>query len=138
LKEQNKVIQEVINYMEDNLESDLDLNQISKHVGYSKFHLNRIFTEEVGCTIYKYLQTKRLTLAAKKLTTTDYSITQIAYEAGYNSQQAFTLAFRQLYEYPPLTYRKLSMAKTVGHSLTLLSDKNVLKHSFYRMEVMAA
>lgn len=138
MKEQNNVIQKVIKYMEDNLEADLDLEQISRHVGYSKFHLNRIFTEEVGCTIYKYLQSKRLTLAAKKLETTDIPITQIAYEAGYNSQQAFTLAFRQLYDYPPQAYRKLIITKTMKNKISLYYDRNTSNIYLFRLEVNAA
>ena len=34
---------------------------------------------------------------------------QIAYESGYDSQQAFTLAFKQLYVYPPKTYRNIGV-----------------------------
>jgi hypothetical protein len=33
---------------------------------YSKFYLNRVFTEQTGITIYKYLQNRRLTIAAEK------------------------------------------------------------------------
>ena len=101
-----KIVEKVIAYIEDNLENDIDMQVIAESIGYSKFHLNRIFTEETGRTIYKYLQARRLTVAAQKLVDTDKPITQIAYEAGYNSQQAFSLAFKQVYLYPPKTYRK--------------------------------
>ena len=37
---------------------------------------------------------------------TEQPIVEIAYEAHYNSQQAFTLAFKQLYECTPNIYRK--------------------------------
>lgn len=39
------IINKVIDYIENNLESEIDLEMIAQHVGYSKFHLNRIFTE---------------------------------------------------------------------------------------------
>lgn len=104
-----KIAEKVIAYIEDNLENDIDLKVIAESIGYSKFYLNRIFTEETGCTIYKYLQTRRLTVAAQKLVDTDKPIAQIAYEAGYNSQQAFSLAFKQVYLYPPKTYREIGI-----------------------------
>ena len=104
-----KIAEKVIAYIEDNLENDIDLKVIAESIGYSKFHLNRIFTEETGCTIYKYLQARRLTVAAQKLVDTDKPIAQIAYEAGYNSQQAFSLAFKQVYLYPPKTYREIGI-----------------------------
>ena len=52
---------------------------------------------------------RRLTIAAQKLVNTKKPITEIAYEAGYNSQQAFSLAFKQIYLYPPKTYRDIGV-----------------------------
>ena len=65
---------------------------------------NNIVKEIVA--YYKYIQGRRLTLAARELVETKKPITEIAYEAHYNSQQAFTLAFHQLYLCTPQTYRK--------------------------------
>ena len=84
----------------------MSLDRIAKELNYSKFYIARIFAKETGCTIYKYIQGRRLTLAARKLVETKEPIIEIAYEAHYNSQQAFTLAFHQLYLCTPQTYRK--------------------------------
>ena len=43
-----KIVKKVIDYIEDNLENEIDLDKIAENIGYSKFHLNRIFTEETG------------------------------------------------------------------------------------------
>mgnify|MGYP001035905704 CR=1 FL=1 len=109
MKDQKEVIKKVINYIEQNLEKEINLDNISKNIGYSKFHLNRIFTEYTGVTIHKYLQNRRLTVAAEKLVKTDKSILQIAYEAGYDTQQSFSFAFKQIYFYPPKTYRDIGI-----------------------------
>lgn len=103
------IVQKVVAYIETNLEKEIDLDHIAKNIGYSKFHLNRIFTAYTGITIYKYLQNRRLTIAAEKLVKTDKPIIQIAYEAGYDSPQSFTFAFKQVYLYPPKVYRKLGV-----------------------------
>ena len=92
---QRDIVRQVITYIESNLEGDLDLEKIAASAGYSRFHLNRIFAGETGCTIYKYLQARRLTSAAEKLAKTDTPIAQIACESGYSSQQAFSLAFNR-------------------------------------------
>ena len=104
---QKEVIKEVINYIEGNLENEISLDHISKNIGYSKFYLNRIFTGYTGITMYKYLQNRRLTVAAEKLVKTDKPIIQIAYEAGYDTQQSFSFAFKQVYLYPPKIYRNI-------------------------------
>lgn len=136
MKRNYDIVQKVIQYIEENLDEELTLDTISKHIGYSKFHLNRIFTEETGSTMHKFIQSKRLTLAADKLTQTNTAIAQIALEAGYHSQQSFTLAFRQIYHYPPHTYRKITPTKLSVHPLTLSHFKKS-KVSF-DWEVMAA
>ena len=109
MKDQKEVIKKVVDYIERNLEEEINLDNISKNIGYSKFHLNRVFTEQTGITIYKYLQNRRLTIAAENLVKTDKSIIQIAYEAGYDTQQSFSFAFKQVYLYPPKTYRDIGI-----------------------------
>lgn len=59
--------------------------------------------------MYKYLQNRRLTVAAEKLVKTDKPIMQIAYEAGYDTQQSFSFAFKQIYLYPPKIYRDIGI-----------------------------
>ena len=105
MKQQKEIVEKVVNYIEDNIKREIS----AKNVGYSKFYLNRIFSERTGITIYKYLQSRRLTIAAEKLIKTNEPITEIAYEAGYDSQQAFSLAFKQLYVYPPKIYRNMEV-----------------------------
>jgi len=109
MKGQKEVVKKVIDYIEQNIEKEISLDNISKNIGYSKFHLNRVFAEQAGITIYKYLQNRRLTIAAEKLVKTDKPITQIAYEAGYDTQQSFSFAFKQVYLYPPKTYRNIGI-----------------------------
>ena len=109
MKDQKEVVGKVIDYIEKNLEKEINLDNISKNIGYSKFYLNRVFTEQAGVTIYKYLQNRRLTVAAEKLVRTDKPITQIAHETGYDSQQSFSFAFKQVYLYPPKTYRDIGI-----------------------------
>ncbi len=109
MKDQKEIVKKVIDYIEKNLEKEISLEDISKNIGYSKFYLNRIFTAYTEITMYKYLQNRRLTVAAEKLVRTDKPITQIAHETGYDSQQSFSFAFKQLYLYPPKVYRNIGI-----------------------------
>lgn len=125
---EKSIVGEILLYIEENLCEDLSLDRIEKRVNYSKFYINRLFAKEVGCTIHKYIQMRRLTEAARQLVETDIPLSQIAQEAHYNSQQAFTLAFHQVYLCTPQEYRR----KGVFHSKqpkitmrnTILSVKN--------------
>ena len=91
------VVEKIADYIENHLEEDIPLDKIAKELNYSKFYIARVFADNTGYTIYKYIQGRRLTLAARKLAETDKPIVEIAYEARYGSQQAFTLAFSQFY-----------------------------------------
>lgn len=102
----NTIVKEVLDYIEENLQEDLSLDGIAKELNYSKFYLNRLFAAEVGCTMYKYIQTRRLTEAARQLAETKLPIVEIAQEAHYDSQQAFTQAFHRLYHCTPQMYRQ--------------------------------
>ncbi|MDE7028845.1 MAG: AraC family transcriptional regulator [Lachnospiraceae bacterium] len=102
----DKVVRQTLSYIEEHIEEALSLDTIAAALNYSKFYLARTFAEETGCTIYKYIQGRRLTRAAEKLVKTQQPIVEIAYEAQYNSQQAFTLAFGRLYQVTPQAYRR--------------------------------
>lgn len=103
---ESSIVKNILDYIEENLHEDLSLDNVAGEFNYSKFYINRLFTKEVGCTIYKYIQTRRLTEAARQLVETELPIVEIAQEAHYNSQQAFTLAFHQVYLQSPQVYRK--------------------------------
>ena len=102
----NIVVEKVVDYIETHLEDELTLDKIADALNYSKFYVARAFHENTGGTVYKYIQGRRLTMAAQKLVKTDQPIVEIAYRAHYDSQQAFTLAFKQVYECTPKIYRK--------------------------------
>lgn len=104
--DEKQIAEAVAAYVEDNLHEDLCLESIADKLGYSKFHINRVFAVVTGCTIYKYIQMRRLTEAARQLVETEKPIVEIAYEAHYNSQQAFTLAFHREYQCAPGIYRR--------------------------------
>lgn len=107
--DKNDIILKAVEYIEENLEQDLTLDDISKKIGYSKFYLSRIFSETVGCTIYKYIQLRRITESARKLVESNKPIIEIALEANYQSQQAFTNAFSQMYYCSPQSYRNIKI-----------------------------
>ena len=106
--ETDRIVKEILDSVEKKMESgeSLSLEAMEAHTGYSRFYLNRIFSEVTGCTIHRYIMERRLTEAARKLVETDKTIVEISCEADYQSQQAFTLAFRRVYGCTPMAYRE--------------------------------
>ena len=116
------VIKKILDYIENHIDEDLPLDKIANELNYSKFYLERIFKEETDCTIYKYIQGQRLTSAAQKLVETEKPIIEIAYEAHYTSQQAFTFAFNNLYHCSPQAYRKMGVFYPKQTKLSMISS----------------
>lgn len=100
-------IETVIEFIENHLDGKLELDTVAASVHYSKYHLHRMFTETVGMTIHDYVSRRQLTEAAKLLVFSKKSIIDIALICGYESQQAFTSAFKAMYKMPPAEYRDL-------------------------------
>lgn len=98
-------IETVIDYIEANLDGKLDLETVAEAVHYSKYHLHRMFTSTVGMTIHDYVQRRQLTEATKLLVFSDRPIIEVAFICGYESQQAFSSAFKSMYKIPPAEYR---------------------------------
>lgn len=119
LKTNTDVIMEIIDYIEENLTENLNLDKISDIANYSKYHLHRMFTNIVGCTIHQYIQRRRLTEAARQLIFTDKYIIDIAITAGYSTHQSFTLAFRKLYKESPQVYRNKDEFYPIQHRFVL-------------------
>lgn len=104
--EDMSITKRILLYIEDNLDRQLSLEKIAEDLNYSKFYIARTFKNNTGMTLYKYIQGRRLDEAARKLAETDQPIVEVAFEAGYGSQQAFTQAFRCVYAHTPQEYRR--------------------------------
>ncbi|UTR13773.1 AraC family transcriptional regulator [Salipaludibacillus sp. LMS25] len=103
----SELTKNVVNFLEEFLLDDWQLEDYASKVGYSKFHLSRIFKEETGLTISEYIRKRRLATGAMYLLYSDESIIQIAFDLHFQSQEAFTRSFKELYKLPPGKYRKL-------------------------------
>lgn len=110
----SKEIQAAINYIEMNLCEKLSVEEIANAVGFSKFYFHRTFQSEVGIPIYDYIRKRRLASAASALLNTDISILDIAVNFRFESQEAFTRAFKSIYQLPPGQYRTVIKDLIIG------------------------
>ena len=100
------VVREIITVLETHLLKEWKLDDYASKIGYSKFYLTRQFKKETGMTIGEYVRKRRLATAAFLLLHSDLSILEITFELQFQSQEAFTRAFKELYEMPPGKYRR--------------------------------
>src|SRR4029450_11443228 len=96
----------VLDYIDQHLDGDLDLETVSRVAAFSKFHFHRQFTATFGLSVHRYVQLARLKRASHRLAYRDaQSVTDIAMDAGYDAPDAFARAFRQRFGQSP-SFRK--------------------------------
>lgn len=79
---------------------------LARQVGINKLKLTQGFKQIFGLTIYDYLLSVRMAKAQSLLHESELSITQIAFEVGYEYSGNFTTAFRRYFGVPPSLVRK--------------------------------
>lgn len=96
-----------MNFICNNLDQELTLDEIARSASFSMFHFHRIFKTVVGETVAEFTRRLRLETAANKLLLDRYgSITDIALACGFSSSQNFAKAFRNSFGMTPSAYRK--------------------------------
>ena len=93
-------------YIENNFRQPITLGEAAGIAGYSEDYFGRLFKQQYGCTFQEYLLGRRLQWAYGLLRSSRRSITEIAYEAGFNSHAYFCRRFKKRYGITPLQARK--------------------------------
>ena len=88
------------------LDGALDLNALAKEAMLSPFHFHRVFRGMVGETPLEMHRRLRMERAAARLIESDVSITTIAFDAGYETHETFTRAFRAAFGCAPSEFRR--------------------------------
>ncbi len=101
-----KDINNAIEYIEDNLGSNISIDEIAKVAFTSRYHFQRMFHALTGVTLTEYIRNRRLTLAGEELSSKDVKIIDVAAKYGYESPDAFTKAFQRLHGSTPSMIKK--------------------------------
>lgn len=89
-------------------EKNITQREMSDMCGVSETTLRRLFKEQTGKTIHRFVQDTKMIYAANLLVTTNDAISEIGYQLGYESPSHFTKSFRENYGISPQDYRRMS------------------------------
>mgnify|MGYP002575300119 CR=1 FL=1 len=95
----------VIEYIKNNFDKNITIDELSKLVNMSKYYFIRLFYKYIGTTPINYLNEIRFDMAQTYLESTDYSVKKIAYEVGFNSFQPLNNLFKMKLGLTPSQYR---------------------------------
>ena len=97
----------VLDYLHDNLGSEIKLEDLARLAGLNMFYFARCFKQSTGLPPHRYLLAERLKLSRRMLAETDLPLAEIALKIGFSSQSHFTEAFRRQLKTTPKKYRTL-------------------------------
>ena len=97
----------VLTHVEQHLDEDLGLETLAGVAAFSKHHFHRQFTALFGVSVHSYVQLARMKRASYRLAyRSGDSVTDIAFDAGYEAPDAFARAFRRRFGQSPTDFRK--------------------------------
>lgn len=97
-------LERVVGYILANLDGGLEPRVLADRAGFSLYHFHRIFRGMMGESLGEFVRRLRLERAAARLLD-GASVTETAFDAGYESHEAFTRAFREAFGVPPSGFR---------------------------------
>lgn len=95
----------ILKYIKENYTEQLTVKDMAEQLNFSEYHFMRFFKKHLGVTCIEYINNYRLDIAAKKLSTTNHSIMEIALETGFNNISYFNKLFKEKFKLTPKEFR---------------------------------
>ncbi len=96
----------VLVHIQAHLDEALCLEDLAGVAYFSPYHFHRVFRGMVGESVKEHVRRLRLERAALRLKHSGEPVTRIAFEAGYETHESFTRAFRAMFEQSPSQFRE--------------------------------
>ncbi|MBV7271851.1 AraC family transcriptional regulator [Clostridiaceae bacterium UIB06] len=96
-----KRMNDALNYIEKNLNGEIDFKEVARLAFCSEYHFQRMFSFLAGVSLSEYIRRRRLTVAAFELNNSNIKVIDLAIKYGYKSPDSFTRAFQSLHGITP-------------------------------------
>ena len=100
------LLTDIIHYCYDNYTEDISLQSLANAVHVSHFYISHIFNERLHISFRDYINSLRIEKACELIRANELTITEIAYEVGYNSIRTFDRCFMKIEGVSPKEYQK--------------------------------
>lgn len=115
-----------IEYIENNLDGEIEYSTIAHVACCSEFHFSRMFSSLTDISLSEYIRRRRLTKAAFDLQVGKEKIVDIALKYGYDSPDAFARAFKKLHGVSPSAVKgsavQLKAFPRISFQITIRGD----------------
>ncbi|MDA6070882.1 AraC family transcriptional regulator [Flavobacterium sp. AC] len=98
-------INQVFEFIDKNLESDLSLNAVSEIAFFSSFHFHRVFKFVTEQTLHEYVKRRRIEKSASDLLHKNITATEIAHKYGFSDNSSYSKAFKKYFGVSPTEFK---------------------------------
>ena len=130
-------LNDALNYIERHLLEEADSAKAARHVGISRFYLERTFAALTGMSVSEYIRARRLTLAGHELLANDTKVIDLALKYGYDTPESFTKAFSRFHGVTPTSARRLSTLMRCQNPLAIsikMEGANIMNYKIEQMD----
>lgn len=107
-REEQSLYRSLTDYISENLEGDLSLENLARQFYVSKYHIAHVFKENVGISVHQYITKKRLA-ACREAMLGNASITDTYLMFGFGDYSSFYRAFKKEYGISPREFREMQI-----------------------------
>lgn len=108
MNEQINAVQRMQDYIEEHLETDITLTELSEASLFSPWYSYRLFKNYLGLTPAEYIRRLRLSHSAMRLKKEQCLVIDAAYDCGFHSVDGYTRAFYREFGCNPGDYSKMN------------------------------
>lgn len=105
------LVKKAVDYIEEHFQEDINLDDICKYLGYSKYYILHVFQEIMEISVHDFVVRRRLTEVKSLLLEDKLSIEEIAQSCGFKSDIALYKAFKRIYSITPGQFKKMNTMK---------------------------
>lgn len=127
-----ETIENCVNYIEKNIYDKINLDNISKEVGISKYYLHRMFKSLTGESIIEYVQGRKLSSSINELVNSSMRVIDIAMDYGFDHEQSYIRAFRKRFGYTPFKVRSEQVSIRITEKINMNDILSVNNSITYR------
>ncbi len=106
-----RLVLDAAEFLAENLDAHFTLAQLAARAGLSPHYFQRVFRRHLGESPKQYAKRLRLERAAIRLRDRETTVTEIAFDSGYEAHESFSRAFRRAFGVSPRDYRRIARAR---------------------------
>lgn len=126
-------LNELTEYIEDNLEQEINYEKLSKFLGVDVYTMNKIFNIIVGLPLSEYIRKRRLSKAGYDLQSSKCKIIDVAFKYQYQNATSFSRAFTKFHGFKPSLVNKKNKLKNFPR---ILFDENINVVTEFEYEIV--